>query len=270
MSILLYLSLATVISSSYVGLLYAFDFYGVDRDDPHSIKRRLLGAVLNNIISITCTYAVLYKHHESPLSVMGIHTRGIYPACILPTLLTCICYLGNWVMIYIDNNFWSLFHLDELKRNAGNIVWVRDVLLAPVTEEVAFRACASTLILQCLSSTVTIFVAPLPFALSHLHHIFDDMKKGYTKYEAINRRAFQTSYSYFFGAYATFLFVRTGHILAPIVSHSVCNNMGLPLLPLIEAYPKRSTRVLLWFSYLLGFVLWLWLLKPLTDSKFYK
>uniref|UniRef100_A8PB63 Farnesylated-proteins converting enzyme-2, putative n=1 Tax=Brugia malayi TaxID=6279 RepID=A8PB63_BRUMA len=109
MSILLYLSLATVISSSYVGLLYAFDFYGVDRDDPHSIKRRLLGAVLNNIISIACTYAVLCKHHESPLSVMGIHTRGIYPACILPTLLTCICYLGNWVMIYIDNNFWSFF-----------------------------------------------------------------------------------------------------------------------------------------------------------------
>nr|CDQ05664.1 BMA-FCE-2 [Brugia malayi] len=204
MSILLYLSLATVISSSYVGLLYAFDFYGVDRDDPHSIKRRLLGAVLNNIISIACTYAVLCK--------------------------------------VISINFTFIFFFFSI---------------APVTEEVAFRACASTLILQCLSSTVTIFVAPLPFALSHLHHIFDDMKKGYTKYEAINRRAFQTSYSYFFGAYATFLFVRTGHILAPIVSHSVCNNMGLPLLPLIDAYPKRSTRILLWFSYLLGFVLWL-------------
>lgn len=61
MSILLYLSLATVISTSYVGLLYAFDFYGVDRDDPQSIKRRLLGAVVNNVISIACTYAVLYK-----------------------------------------------------------------------------------------------------------------------------------------------------------------------------------------------------------------
>ncbi|VDK89661.1 unnamed protein product, partial [Litomosoides sigmodontis] len=107
MSILLYLSLATVISSSYVGLLYAFDFHGVDRDDPQSIKRRLLGATLNNIISISCTYAVLYKHYESPLSVMGIRSRGIYPACLLPTLLTCVCYLGNWVMMYIDNSFWS-------------------------------------------------------------------------------------------------------------------------------------------------------------------
>uniref|UniRef100_A0A915PZ63 CAAX prenyl protease 2 n=1 Tax=Setaria digitata TaxID=48799 RepID=A0A915PZ63_9BILA len=249
MSILLYLSLATAISSSYVGLLYAFDFYGVDRDDPKSIKRRLLGAMVNNIVSIACTYAVLYKHHDSPLSVMGIHFDGIYPACLLPTILTCICYLGNWVMMYIDNSFWSFFQLGELKRNAGNIIWIRDVLLAPITEEIAFRACASTLILQCLSSTVTIFVAPLPFALSHLHHIFDDMRKGYTKYEAINRR---------------------GSILAPIVSHSICNNMGLPLLPLIEAYPKRSTRALLWFSYLLGFILWIWLLKPLTESKLYK
>ncbi|MCP9256889.1 CAAX prenyl protease 2 [Dirofilaria immitis] len=248
-SVLLCLSLATIISLSYVGLLYAFDFNGVDRDNPQSIKRRLLGATVNNIISIICTYAVLYKNYDSPLSVMGIHARGIYSACLIPTLLTCICYLGNWVMMYIDNNFWSLFHLDELKRNFGNIIWIRDVLLAPVTEELAFRACASTLILQCLPSTVTIFVAPLPFALSHLHHIFDDMRKGYTKYEAINRR---------------------GHILAPIVSHSVCNNMGLPLLSLIEAYPKRSTRALLWLSYLFGFVLWLWMLKPLTDSKLYK
>uniref|UniRef100_A0A8R1XNQ7 CAAX prenyl protease 2 n=1 Tax=Onchocerca volvulus TaxID=6282 RepID=A0A8R1XNQ7_ONCVO len=270
MSVLLYLSLAIVISSSYVGLLYAFDFNGIDRDDPQSIKRRLLGATVNNIISIIFTYAVLYKNYDSPLSVMGIHTRDIYPACLLPTLLTCICYLGNWVMMYIDNRFWSIFHLNELKRNIGNIIWIRDVLLAPITEEIAFRACATTLILQCLSSTVTIFVAPLPFALSHLHHIFDDMRKGYTRYEAISRRAFQTSYSYFFGAYATFLFVRTGHILAPILSHSVCNNMGLPLLPLIETYPKRSTRVLLWFSYFLGFILWLLLLKPLTDSKLYK
>ncbi|VDP25072.1 unnamed protein product [Onchocerca flexuosa] len=61
MSVLLCLSLAVVISSSYVGLLYAFDFNGIDRDDPQSIKRRLLGATVNNIISIICTYAVLYK-----------------------------------------------------------------------------------------------------------------------------------------------------------------------------------------------------------------
>ncbi|VDM97660.1 unnamed protein product [Onchocerca ochengi] len=104
MSVLLYLSLAIVISSSYVGLLYAFDFNGIDRDDPQSIKRRLLGATVNNIISIIFTYAVLYKNYDSPLSVMGIHTRDIYPACLLPTLLTCICYLGNWVMMYIDNS----------------------------------------------------------------------------------------------------------------------------------------------------------------------
>ncbi|VDN07781.1 unnamed protein product [Thelazia callipaeda] len=270
MSVLWYLPLATAISSSYVALLYTFDYGGMDRDNPESIKRRLLGATVNNVASIACTYSVLYKHHESPLSTMGIHTRGIYTACLLPTILTCICYLGNWVMMYIDNNLRCLFHLNELKRNASNIIWIRNILLAPVTEEVAFRACASTLILQCLSSTTTIFVAPIPFALSHLHHIFDDMKRGYSKYEAMSRRTFQMSYSYLFGAYATFLFVRTGNILAPIISHSVCNNMGLPLFFLIKTYPKRSTRAILWFSYGTGFILWLWLLEPFTNAKLYR
>ncbi|VDN17465.1 unnamed protein product [Gongylonema pulchrum] len=45
--------------------------------------------------------------------------------------------------------------------------------------------------------------------------------------------------------------------------------MGLPLFQYIGYYPKRSTRVLLWFSYIFGFISWLCLLKPLTDSKLY-
>lgn len=61
MSTLFYLSLASAISSSYVALLYAFDFDGVDRNDPRSVKRRFVAAAVNNIASIACTYAVLSK-----------------------------------------------------------------------------------------------------------------------------------------------------------------------------------------------------------------
>lgn len=91
MSILLYLSLATLISSSYVGLLYAFDFYGVDRDDPRSIKRRLLGAVINNIISIACTYAVLCK-----VSKLILFSYQLLYQSFVPLIILEIKYLNIW------------------------------------------------------------------------------------------------------------------------------------------------------------------------------
>lgn len=55
------LMLAAGISCSYVGLLYAFDFNGVDRNDPSSIKRRFFAAVVNNIIGILVTYILLHR-----------------------------------------------------------------------------------------------------------------------------------------------------------------------------------------------------------------
>uniref|UniRef100_A0A0M3IPA5 Aa_trans domain-containing protein n=1 Tax=Ascaris lumbricoides TaxID=6252 RepID=A0A0M3IPA5_ASCLU len=103
------LMLAAGISCSYVGLLYAFDFNGVDRNDPSSIKRRFFAAVVNNIIGILVTYILLHRHHAEPLQVMGIHTQGALPALVLPAILTSICYLGTWVMTYIDGHIGSLF-----------------------------------------------------------------------------------------------------------------------------------------------------------------
>jgi prenyl protein peptidase len=40
----------------------------------------------------------------------------------------------------------------------------------------------------------------------------------------------QLCYTTVFGWYATFLFLRTGHLMAPLVAHVFCNVMGLPAL----------------------------------------
>lgn len=270
MESVVHLALAAGISFSYVGLLYAFDYNGVDRNSEESIRRRFLAATVNNVVGVGATYAVLKKQHSSPFSSMGIHTEGILFALILPAALTCICYLGTWVMTYIDGHLSSILDLSDWKRCFMNLTWIRDAIMAPVTEELAFRACTAALVLEVFSPKVAVFIAPLPFALSHLHHIFDDMRKGTSKQAAVLRRAFQMSYSYLFGAYATFLFVRTGNIVAPIISHSICNSMGLPLFGYIKHYPDRSTRILLWSSYIAGFVAWLLLLKPLTEPALYR
>lgn len=65
---------------------------------------------------------------------------------------------------------------------------------APITEELAFRACAASLIREVFSPLFTIAVAPLPFSLSHFHHVFDDAKKGSDIWSAMRRRG--SIYSY--------------------------------------------------------------------------
>jgi prenyl protein peptidase len=42
------------------------------------------------------------------------------------------------------------------------------------------------------------------------------------------RSVFQLAYTTLFGAYATFLYLRTGSLLAVVLVHAFCNWMGLP------------------------------------------
>lgn len=42
------------------------------------------------------------------------------------------------------------------------------------------------------------------------------------------RTLFQLTYTTLFGAYATFLYLRTGSLLAVVLVHAFCNWMGLP------------------------------------------
>ena len=53
------ISLAVLFPLSYVGLLHIADHDGTDRNDPRSIQRRFLAAILNNALSVAITYEIL-------------------------------------------------------------------------------------------------------------------------------------------------------------------------------------------------------------------
>ncbi|VDO86830.1 unnamed protein product [Heligmosomoides polygyrus] len=55
------ISLAVLFPLSYVGLLHIADHDGTDRNDPQSIRRRSIAAVVNNVLSVAITYAVLLQ-----------------------------------------------------------------------------------------------------------------------------------------------------------------------------------------------------------------
>jgi prenyl protein peptidase len=78
--------------------------------------------------------------------------------------------------------------------------------------------------------TTVIFGTPIIFGLAHAHHFYEfRITHLHTPIiAAILRSVFQLAYTTLFGAYATFLYLRTGSLLAVILAHAFCNWMGLP------------------------------------------
>ncbi|VDM62308.1 unnamed protein product [Angiostrongylus costaricensis] len=162
------------------------------------------------------------------------------------SVLFPITYVG--LLHIVDHNGKNRNDLQSIRRrfiaaglNNILLIAVTYVVLsqAPLTEEIAFRCCCASLLSDCLSPALTIIVSPLFFALSHFHHVVDDTRQGVTLSLSIFTRAFQFTYTYLFGAFATYLFLSTGHALAPIVTHAMCNSLGLPLFKEIGIHFQR-------------------------------
>lgn len=75
-----------------------------------------------------------------------------------------------------------------------------------------------------------VFIAPLYFGIAHIHHFYE-FRLTHPDTPGLNallRSLFQFGYTTIFGWYATFVFLRTGSLLAVVVIHSFCNWCGLP------------------------------------------
>jgi prenyl protein peptidase len=75
-----------------------------------------------------------------------------------------------------------------------------------------------------------VFIAPLYFGIAHIHHFYEFRltHPDTPALAALARSLFQFGYTTIFGWYATFVYLRTGSLIAVIVIHSFCNWCGLP------------------------------------------
>lgn len=80
------------------------------------------------------------------------------------------------------------------------------------------------------SLTKTIFLTPIIFGLAHVHHFYEFRLTNpqVPTSAALLRSLFQLGYTTLFGAYATFLYIRTASLAAVCAVHAFCNCMGLP------------------------------------------
>ncbi|KAF5737460.1 CAAX prenyl protease 2 [Tripterygium wilfordii] len=279
----------TALAFFYVAILYAPTVI-LRLPPPISYKefmiRRFICAVVSSIVSVVaCGLILPIRSREASVlfGVFGIRVDHIWQAVVFPLSLTSLMYAGSLMlksMLLLNSMKEHAAHgggisLDCIKNAFRDVIgWIdfvahdvsawRNYVVAPVTEELVFRACMIPLLL-CRGFRISsvIFLCPTFFSLAHLNHwmkIYS--RENYSFFKASMVTGLQLAYTVVFGSYASFLFIRTGHIFSPLVAHIFCNLMGLPVL---FAQKKGIVSV----AFVAGLVAFACLIFPVTEPGLY-
>ncbi|KAF0045634.1 hypothetical protein F2P81_002163 [Scophthalmus maximus] len=176
-----------LLACSYVGSLYVWRS-DLPRDHPTVIKRRFT--------------SVLIVSGLSPLFVLAWREfTGVRLA------MDCPWSFMDGIRVASDPCFWTLCFSD--------MRWLRNQVVAPLTEELVFRACMLPMLVPCAGPSLAIFTCPLFFGVAHFHHVIELLRFRQGTLSGIFLSAvFQFSYTAVFGAYTAFIFIRTGEELS--------------------------------------------------------
>ncbi|PWA34016.1 farnesylated protein-converting enzyme 2 [Artemisia annua] len=158
--------------------------------------RRFICAGISTVVSlIFCAFILPIKSWEMSnlLSAYGIRLHHTWEAVVIPLFLTSLMYAGSFVLKFysiwsswadhedhrIDLSFEGLKILLEKIINwmlslVYNISAWRMYIVAPLTEELVFRACMIPLLL-CggFEPYTVILLSPVFFSLAHLNHLLE-------------------------------------------------------------------------------------------------
>lgn len=243
-----------------------------NRNHPTVIKQRFLGITGACILSPLPLIYMFRTYGSGPVdagllaSSFGLSARNIGRAIVQPLLLTAGLYAGPLLVYVVEDVIPSPRMALASIRASNRLQSLRDYVVAPVAEEFVFRACSCGLLLAGgWSHMFAGIVAPFFFGLAHFHHLIGRVRSGdYTIKQAVIAGLVQMSYTTAFGAYAGFIYFRTGHLVAPIVSHTFCNIMGLP--DVARAWNSRRWMIYMGV-YLLGVSYFADKLYKITDPQ---
>lgn len=81
--------------------------------------------------------------------------------------------------------------------------------------------------LQTFQPLTVVLITPFFFGIEHMRNIVQELSHGERLNSALRSGLIQFIYTTFFGFNSTYLFISTGHLMAPLVTHVMCNYMGL-------------------------------------------
>ncbi|XP_074128767.1 CAAX prenyl protease 2 isoform X1 [Sminthopsis crassicaudata] len=162
------------LACSYVGSLYVWKSE-LPRDHPAVIKRRFTSVLVVSSLSPLCV--LLWQELTglqpgiSLFTLMGVRLEGIFPAALLPLLLTMILFLGPLMQLSLDcpwdlaNGLKVALAPQAWLRCLTDMRWLRNQVIAPLTEELVFRACMLPMLAPCTGLGPAVFTCPLFFGV---------------------------------------------------------------------------------------------------------
>ncbi|KAG2225322.1 hypothetical protein INT45_005566 [Circinella minor] len=279
-------SIANVICIAFA-FIYVAGFYlfrdansaKLSRNHPTVIRNRIKAVTFASIVSPLIVWFIVPSHstNHSIFQILGLSLPYSVPGLIGltgPVLLTAILFLGPLVQLYFEENLLFQTNFDfrrDVKDVFFSLLGQRNYVVAPVTEEFVFRSCMIAVLYQAgLPTTYLVFVSPMYFGLAHLHHAWENYNQWGANIKVLKlvllSSLFQFCYTTIFGWYVSFAFLRLGSIWSPILCHSFCNIMGFPDVSDIQLQPPIKRAVIM-CSFVMGVILFYWLLYPLTNPS---
>ncbi|RKF55206.1 putative CAAX prenyl protease 2 [Erysiphe neolycopersici] len=292
-------SYVTALLTIYM-LIYVIPFYLFastrpsptrSRDAVPVMQARIRSVTVSSCICSALTFFLITYTKENISVLETVHLMGYLPLgfseILKSLLLTSILFAGPlFEKGFVDGEWKDWICLKGLRTSVSTwIGWRNYVVVGPITEEVLFRSASIPLMVSSQTPmTRMILQTPLIFGLAHLHHIYEFhiTHPHAPMTAALMQSLLQLSYTTAFGAYATFIYVRTGSLFSVIMVHALCNWIGLPRFGgLVGEYyntinglsfPSRTSRVVcctIIYYLLLIMGAWGWwrLLWPLTRSN---
>lgn len=220
-------ALSLVVSSLYVLVLNSK--HEPNRNDPKVIKSRIISITFFTLLTVMLLPPVL-SYLSGELATDIWHHMGLEPAmsALDGLLLVMLLFIGPLLDDIINNPPFTIVH--ALIYDLTTFRGLRDLVLAPITEEVVYTSAIITILNQTGASMSTkLFMPPAFFSIAHIHHAYELYVTNAAPLNVIlTSTLFQVLYTYIFGVFTDFLFIRQGTIWGCILTHAFCNFMGLP------------------------------------------
>ncbi|KAK5108825.1 hypothetical protein LTR62_007799 [Meristemomyces frigidus] len=213
------------------------------RNSPTVIRARIRAVAVTCLLSTAATAFILLHYGDTHLRRL-LHLLGLWPVNALDILkvltLVTILFLGPLYESLLVNSDWKSYSPAALKAALyDSYTGYRNLVIAPLTEELVFRSLTISLyLLANVEPARIVFTTPLIFGLAHVHHLVEFLQSCTPAgrrlpplsawVNGLARTGFQFGYTALFGFFAAFVYLRTGNLWACIVAHAFCNWRGLP------------------------------------------
>ncbi len=246
--------LSSLVSFGYVFILYlsksVVNGQEIERNDPKVISSRIVKVVGLSALILATLPALVSKISTEPTNKIyaelgflpGLKFRygefhfetghiGLFIRDVLQSLLlVLILFIGPVLDLAFFSSPDPSFLVKEVSRQLSTLAGLRDLIVGPLTEEIIYTSVTIVILHQVkeISTKTLIFLPPVFFSFAHFHHAYELFTKKTPIHIIGAVIAFQLTYTFLFGIFTNFVFLRTNNLWSCFLVHSFCNFIGVP------------------------------------------